>query len=409
MSQKEIKIVGYFHICQKGDWQKSFDIIMNAIRCNDLYSNTDEIRCGIVNNHGGIIDDIRLHDDKIKIVAYKNESEYERATLLHMKEFSHFDPENTVYWYLHTKGIRHFGTYRERNVIDWINFMLYWNILHWKLAVHMLNYYDSYGCNGVGNTHYSGNFWWATSSHIKNLHNHINPDYYAPEFWICSADHKMCNIYSCGLEGGRNYDYPLPLSNYVLPHGFDIEVYRYFNADLTNIGYSNLISHYLYHGKNENRIYLLPKYFDLDFYKNLYNLNNYTSGEILWNWLSHGIYYNYRYSELIPDGFEQHVYRTIYLDIAHFNIYDLITHYIEYGRNENRSYKLPDNFDLNYYRENNNMVDFSDTEIIWHWFHHGQYENRKYSKSNLDTVTDAVTDTVTDAVTGPVTDSILPN
>ena len=382
MSQTEKLVIGYFHICQKDNWRKSFDMNMNAIRQNDLYSNTHEIRCGIVNNNGRIIDDIRFHDPKIKIIVYRNEREYERPTLLHMKEYSNTDPENTVYWYLHTKGLRHFGTKNEKNIVDWINFMLYWNMLHWKLALQMLDYYDSYGCNAVGNTHYSGNFWWATSKHIRNLPNHINPDYLAPEFWICAVNHKMCNIYSSGLEGGGNYDHQLPLSVYALPYNFDIEVYKYLNPDLNNMNYNNIVSHYLNFGKYENRIYVLPKYFDINYYKNKYELNNYTNGEILWHWVSKGIHEKYKYNELVPDDFDQNVYRTIYSDIFHFNIYDMISHYIEFGRNEHRNYKMPDGFDFDYYRESNEMLDFSHEEIIWHWFNHGQYEERNYNKSN---------------------------
>lgn len=386
MSQYDKIIIGYFHICQKGNWQRSFDMIMSTIKQNGLYSNTHEIRCGIVNNNGGIIDDIRFHDPKIKIIVYRNENEYERPTLLHMKEYSNTDPENTVYWYLHTKGIRHFGTQNEKNVIDWISFMLYWNILHWKLATNMLNYYDTYGCNSVGNTHYSGNFWWATSRHIKNLPTHINSDYVAPEFWICSVNHRMCNIYSSGLEGGANYNHQIPLSNYALPIGFDIEVYKYLNPDLNNLDYTNLVSHFINHGKYENRMYILPKYFDICYYQSKYNLNNYTSGEILWHWVNHGIYQKYKYNELVPDDFDQNVYRTIYPDISQFNIYDLISHYIEFGRNECRYYKMADGFDFNYYRNANNMLHYTDQEIIWHWFNHGQYEKRKYCLKDVQEV-----------------------
>ena len=148
------------------------------------------------------------------------------------------------------------------------------------------------------------------------------------------------------------------------------------------MNYNNIVSHYLNFGKYENRIYVLPKYFDINYYKNKYELNNYTNGEILWHWVSKGIHEKYKYNELVPDDFDQNVYRTIYSDIFHFNIYDMISHYIEFGRNEHRNYKMPDGFDFDYYRESNEMLDFSHEEIIWHWFNHGQYEERNYNKSN---------------------------
>ena len=207
----------------------------------------------------------------------------------------------------------------------------------------------------------------------------------------------MCNIYSSGLEGGANYNHQIPLERYALPNGFDIEVYRYLNADLNNIDYTNLVGHYLNHGRYENRIYILPKYFDIYYYKTKYKLDNYTSGEILWNWISYGIHQKYKYNELVPDEFDQNVYRTIYPDISHFNIYDMISHYIEFGRNEGRYYKMPDGFDFNYYRDANNMVNYNEQEIIWHWFNHGQNENREYCLNNY-ILDDAPDDTPDDAL-----------
>jgi hypothetical protein len=35
-------------------------------------------------------------------------------------------------------------------------------------------------------THFSGNFWWSTASHIRQLYFPIASDYLAPEMWICS-------------------------------------------------------------------------------------------------------------------------------------------------------------------------------------------------------------------------------
>ena len=41
-------IIGYIHICQKGDWKRSFNILIDSIKKSKLYDNTDEIRIGIV-------------------------------------------------------------------------------------------------------------------------------------------------------------------------------------------------------------------------------------------------------------------------------------------------------------------------------------------------------------------------
>ena len=254
-------IIGYFHICQKDNWERSFDIMMDAIKKSGLYDVTSEIRCGVVNDRGVVKFNYRFDDPKLNIVAAGYSSEYERVTLLHMREHSESDPPNTSYWYVHTKGIRHFGTHVEANILDWINLLLYWNVHKWKIAISSLNSYDTYGCNGIlwqghlhQHLHYSGNFWWANSDHIKRLPNSIGETYTDPEFWICVNEPKMwCNIYTNDLAGGRNEFAALPQHVYEIPENFDIEVYKNANPDLAHFQYPELISHYLIHGKHENR------------------------------------------------------------------------------------------------------------------------------------------------------------
>ena len=187
-------IIGYIHICQKEGWKKSFDILIDAIKKSNLYQNITEIRCGIVNDVGTFIDDDRFHDSKIKIIHVNTSEQYERPTLLHMRIQSDIDPIDTKYFYLHTKGIRHFNTTNEEFVLEWINTMLYWNIDKWDFAVDKLNEYDTYGCYYNGTTHYSGNFWWARSSHIQKLPTIIESYYTAPEDWILKIKE---NLYCC--------------------------------------------------------------------------------------------------------------------------------------------------------------------------------------------------------------------
>lgn len=188
-------IIGYIHVCQKGDWKRSFNILMNAIKKSKLYDNTNEIRIGIVNESGKLIEDSILNDSKFKLIYIGNDKEYERPTLLHMKNAK--DPDNTLYYYLHTKGIRHFNTEREEIVINWINNMLDCNVVNWRKVVEKLQQYETYGCN-YNNKHYSGNFWWATRKHIDKLTNYIEDYYTAPEDWILMNKDNMYCDNNCG-------------------------------------------------------------------------------------------------------------------------------------------------------------------------------------------------------------------
>jgi len=186
-------IIGYIHVCQKGEWKRSYDMLISSIKNSGLYDNLTEIRLGVVSEDSNMIPDERFKDPKIKIVYTGNSDEYERPTLLNMKKRSNEDPENTLYFYLHTKGLRWYGTKHEDKVLEWINSMLDCNIVNWENAVNILNTYETYGCNYNGG-HYSGNFWWATAKHIQKLPDTI-PEYYtAPEDWVLmNKDGLYCN------------------------------------------------------------------------------------------------------------------------------------------------------------------------------------------------------------------------
>jgi len=188
-------IIGYIHICQKGDWKRSFSMLIDSIKKSKLYDNTNEIRIGIVNESGKLIKDEILNDPKFEIVYIGKDKEYERPTLLHMKNAK--DYKNTMYYYLHTKGISHFNTEREEVVVKWINNMLDCNIVNWKKVVEKLHQYETYGCN-YNNSHYSGNFWWATRKHIDKLPNFIEDFYTAPEDWVLMNKDNMYCDNNCG-------------------------------------------------------------------------------------------------------------------------------------------------------------------------------------------------------------------
>lgn len=185
-------IIGYIHVCQSGNWHKSFDLLMDEIKNSGLYDNTSEIRIGIVNSDGKMIPDERFNDKKIKIIYEGKKEEYERPTILHMKENAKIDSPDTIYFYLHTKGISHFGTIYEDVVIKWIKDMLYWNISKWRDVSEILKSNETYGINYNG-SHYSGNFWWTKPEHVHKLPKRIASYYTAPEDWIMeNKDNYHC-------------------------------------------------------------------------------------------------------------------------------------------------------------------------------------------------------------------------
>ena len=207
------KIIIYIHVCQKGDWKRSFKMIMDKIKETGLYEEVFEIRCCVLNDICLDSDPI-LIDKKIKIIYLGTTDNYERPTLLHMKN----SQDDAKYLYCHTKGIRWFGTENESNVIDWIKLLLYWNLIKWKNAVKILNDCDLYGCNYITAPvpHYSGNFFWVTRKHLNKLNDFIGNEYCDPEFWVFTQPCMSFNAYtSCVANCSGHYSnaYPEELYN----------------------------------------------------------------------------------------------------------------------------------------------------------------------------------------------------
>ena len=81
-------IIGYIHVCQKGEWRRSFQMLMKSIEESGLYEHASVIRICIVNDVGKIIEDPLFEKNKFEIYFVGNSKEYERPTLLHMRNNS---------------------------------------------------------------------------------------------------------------------------------------------------------------------------------------------------------------------------------------------------------------------------------------------------------------------------------
>jgi len=193
-------------------------MIMDAMRGSGLYNAATQIRLGVLTDKNGSIDRTLFNDPKFHIIHEGRPEEYERPTLLHMRRSAASELE-TKYFYCHTKGVRWFGTPTEPFVVDWIKLLIYWNIERWVNAEDILGKYDTYGCNydntGRYPLHFSGNFFWTTSHHLKTLPDTIGDGYNDPEFWLCSdgmfgGKPNVYNAFSSNLEGMGHYGILFP-------------------------------------------------------------------------------------------------------------------------------------------------------------------------------------------------------
>lgn len=177
-----MKIIGYIHVCQASEWwTDAFDTLWEDIVRSGLYEASEEIRVCVVNSE--LVQDERFNDPKIKLFFLGSEAQYERPTLLHMREQA--EKEVAAYYYLHTKGLRHYGQPTFEYVQAWIQVLLHANVTRWRDAYDIISNdrADTYGCL-YNKLFYVGNFWWSSSKHVKTLPKTIGKDYCAPEWWV---------------------------------------------------------------------------------------------------------------------------------------------------------------------------------------------------------------------------------
>ena len=86
----------------------------------------------------------------------------------------------------------------------------------------------------------------------------------------------------------------------------------------------------------------------------------------------------------LPTYFNPIVYKRLNYDLNNLNVKELINHYLRFGIDEKRKYKidLPLDFNPNIYKELNvDLVNMSDEDLKTHYIKYGFIENRRYMVS----------------------------
>lgn len=211
----------YINIAVIGSVNEVINNILNRISDSKLYDNVSKIYL-VVNGNIELLD-IEIKDKYEIIKANSDINKCEFPTLDLISEHSIVD-FNLLY--LHTKGVTKPGFV---NIKDWTNYLSYFNIDRWEDRLSELEYNDCTGCDLKGNPddinhhpmtwgygkaplHYSGNFWWAKSSHIRKL---VKPSNWLPdtnyqrwrimaEMWVCQ---DIKSIYNNAWSSGVNHYY----------------------------------------------------------------------------------------------------------------------------------------------------------------------------------------------------------
>lgn len=142
-------------------------------------------------------------DPKFRLLHETDDkSNFERSTLnlLYLHSADAIDDFHVLY--IHSKGVQHNN--RNAAVTDWVKYLSYFNIYKHEKCIRELAHNDAVGVNlsKLPQVHFSGNFWWSTSSHIRTLGICDDTSYNGPEFWITK---KETGVYKSFCESGVNH------------------------------------------------------------------------------------------------------------------------------------------------------------------------------------------------------------
>ena len=193
----------FYHIYAGDEWLLTVHQHFVTLNAYGLMDSLENIYVGIIGkaeNRQAVISHLESYGNPKIIIAVQAETGYEGTTLNKLWEFAKKD--NGYIFYAHTKGSSRGGLVNQL----WCRSMLFFNAVRWQDAIMQLgnNNTDAVGCHYVCKEKFpeyfemyrehhpnkypffAGNFWWAKSSHIKDLRPPQIEDKYSAEGWLGS-------------------------------------------------------------------------------------------------------------------------------------------------------------------------------------------------------------------------------
>lgn len=192
----------YYTLATKHEWQFIFSDQLVKMANVGLIPHITQFNLGINLMSPDVTEIPTVEGLNVNILYNTDDNPYERVVYQHimLDATNSVEPYNVLY--LHSKGVN-----GNRFAKSWRDYMEYFCIEQWQTCVNGLGIdYDTCGVNlhppqedVRESSHYSGNFWWATSDYIKTLDPNTYQRYiqkhgrYAEEQFTCSnadARHK---------------------------------------------------------------------------------------------------------------------------------------------------------------------------------------------------------------------------
>lgn len=188
------RIAGFWHIGAVGDWSRIAGEQYARLKASGLYDASQKIVVGFIGGQARERELPRplLEDAKFDLFTTANVEDYEFPTLSRVWREAQESAQPFLCYYLHTKGASQAGTPRQRTTDAWRRYMEHFTIDNWQDCAATLSAYETCGVELQSEeSHYSGNFWWATSAYLRRL-----PD--ADEYWRQNRDDRVAaEFYLC--------------------------------------------------------------------------------------------------------------------------------------------------------------------------------------------------------------------
>lgn len=204
------RVVGAWHIAMMNEWVSMVTEQETRLIKSGLLKATEKVIVGIAGD-----DDVSKWKmspelaSKAVVVRGRLE-DYEHLTLSVLHKESRTNDDFKA-WYMHTKGISGHGD--KEAIRDWRLVMEHFVIDRYEDCIAALSSCDACGVNKRPSPpHFSGNFWWANSSHLKRLPLITDKSRGFAEMWIGGGKARLFELHSCDVY----YDKTYPESRYVL-------------------------------------------------------------------------------------------------------------------------------------------------------------------------------------------------
>jgi hypothetical protein len=164
--RKTKSIYGFIHVAMINHWRDILDNQIAKLKSSRLFDITKRILiCGV--GEGSIC----ISHPKISVIHISTDLRSYEYPTLHLLYNYCVKYQDSLVWYIHSKGT----SYSDKRHEWWRLEMEHYIIEKHNSCMDLLENYNTCGCmlsgpkDGLKDTFYAGNFWWARADYIKTL------------------------------------------------------------------------------------------------------------------------------------------------------------------------------------------------------------------------------------------------